>query len=155
MCNYFLDPEISTSRRLFPSFAAAIVIAIAAITLLSEIITLATIKFEYFADWINWIQISLYPLAIIFVSMPNWSCPCVFDWQWQVGVVAVLLAWFDFIVFTAHIPVIGIYVLVLIEICRTFLKLLILTFLLLIAFGIAFYMIFSDPLVQVWFKQCA
>ena len=119
-------------------------IAIAIFNILTEMLIFTAIKVEFFVEWINWIQICLDPF---FVSMPNWSCPCVFDWQWQVGVVAVVLAWVIFIVFTALIPVIGVYVLVLTEICKTFLKLLILTFLLL--FGIAFYMVFSDPSVQV------
>ena len=124
-------------------------IARAIFNILTEILLFTAIKVEFFVDWIIWIQICLDPLSIIFVSMPNWSCPCVFDWQWQVGVVAVVLAWVVFIVFTALIPVIGVYVLVLTEICKTFLKLLILTFLLLFAFGTAFYMVFSDPSVQV------
>ena len=92
----------------------------------------------------------LFPCSIIFAAMPNWICPSVFPWQWQVGVVAVFLAWCDFIVFTSKFKFVGIYVLMFIEICKTFLKLVLLLMLLIITFGITFYMIFSDPRVQVW-----
>ena len=110
---------------------------------------LGTGRLHYFLDWVNWMEMVLYSCSIIFTAMPNWICPCVFSWQWQVGVVAVFLAWCDFIVFTAKFAKIGIYVVIFIEICKTFLKLILLTTLLIVTFGIIFYMIFSDPNVQV------
>ena len=105
--------------------------------------------FYYFSDWVNWMEWVLFPCSIIFAAMPDWICPCVLHWQWQVGVLAVFLAWCDFIVFTSKFPFVGIYVIMFTEICKTFLKLVLLTLLLIITFGITFYMIFFVPDIKV------
>ena len=137
-------------RRNFTCLAAVIVIITALLTLSNEVFHQLLVKrLHYFLEWVNWMELILYLCCIIFVSMPNWTCPCVSSWQWQVGIVAVLLAWFDFIVFTSNFAYIGIYVTVFIEICKTFLKLGLLTLLLIVTFGITFYMIFSNPDIQV------
>ena len=137
-------------RRTFTCFAAVIVILLAVLKLSNEVFHQLFVKrCYYFLEWVNWMELILYSCSIIFVSMPNWTCPCVLSWQWQVGVIAVLLAWFDFIMFTSNFAYIGIYVMMFIEICKTFLKLGLLTLLLIVTFGITFYMILSDPGMQV------
>ena len=137
------------SQRIYPSIAAAIVIITAFLRLVIEVCQLVVLRLDYFTDWVNWMEFVLFPCSIIFAAMPDWICPCVLHWQWQVGVVAVFLAWFNFIIFTSQFPLVGIYVIMFIKIIRTFMKLVLLLLLLIITFGITFFMIFSDPSIQV------
>lgn len=103
----------------------------------------------YIFDWINWMEITLYICAIIFVWVFHVDCLCPLTWQWQIGVVAVFLGWIDLIVFISKFPLTGIYVLMFVKILYTFLKMLILSILLVLAFGLTFYLAFAQPEILV------
>ena len=137
------------NQRLFLSIAAAIVMLISFMRMMIGFFYIYSERFYHFTKWVTWLEVLLFPCSTVFVAMPNWICPCVFAWQWQVGVVAVFLAWADLTAFTAKLPYVGIYVIMLSQIIKTFMKLLLLTLLLIITFGITFFMLFSDPSVQV------
>lgn len=104
---------------------------------------------SYIFDWTNYFEISLYILSIMFVSVFQTTCMCPLEWQWQVGVMAVLLAWINLIGFCAKFPSIGIYIIMFGRVVRTFLKVIILSILLVITFGLIFYMTFSEAQFQV------
>ena len=72
-------------------------------------------------------------------------CPCVTNGQWQVGVLAVFLGWINMISFLKLVPRLGVYVLMFQNVIYSFLKMLLLGLLLIIAFGLAFYMLFRTP----------
>lgn len=103
----------------------------------------------YLSDLANWIEIALYILSIIFVSVFRTTCMCSQEWQWQLGVVVIFFAWIDLIVICAKSPSIGIYIIMFGKIFLTFLKAVILPVLLVIMFGLTFYMTFSEPEFQV------
>ena len=52
---------------------------------------------SYFLSILNWLEIPLSVCSIIFVSVIGRGCQCPYTWQWEVGVVAVFLVWFDLI----------------------------------------------------------
>ena len=133
--------------------AAVIIIVLAALRLLLEASQFWYQLISYISDWVNWIEISLYILSIIFVSVFRTPCLCPEGWQWQIGVMAVLLAWIDLIVICSKFPSIGIYVIMFVRIVRTFLKVSILSVLLVVTFGLTFYMTFSEPQFQVRLQQ--
>lgn len=133
----------------FLYFAAAVVVLFAVSRLLVETAQLISLRLFYLTDWINWMEVTLFILSIIFVLGYTVECHCNLDWQWQTGVVAVFLGWIDLIIFISKFPLTGIYVLMLIKILYTFLKMVVLSLLLVIAFGIAFYMVFYDPRANV------
>ena len=141
---------ISPSAQHFLYLAPAVVILFALCRLLVELGQLISLKFSYLTDWVNWMEVILFICSIIFVWVYTTNCQCVLDWQWQVGVVAVFLGWIDLIIFISKFPLTGIYVLMFIKILYTFLKMLVLTLLLVIAFGITFYMVFFDPKATVF-----
>ena len=62
-------------------------------------------------------------------------CLCAYSWQWQNGVVSVFLAWMILIAFLQKWPVTGVYILMFLNIIVTFLKVVFLALLLIIAFG--------------------
>ena len=78
---------------------------------------------------------------------------CPHEWQWQVGVMAILLAWIDLIAICAKFPTIGIYVIMFGKIVGTFLKVIVLSMLLVVTFGLTFYMTFSELQIQVSQQQ--
>lgn len=129
--------------------AAVIVILFVVFRLLLEALQLCYDLMDYISNWVNWIEMILYVLSVIFVSTFRSTCLCPQEWQWQVGVIAILLAWIDLIVICAKFPSIGIYVLMFGRIFITFLKVILLSVLLMITFGLTFYMTFSEVQFQV------
>lgn len=109
---------------------------------------------EYFQSWMNWIQLLLFTLSTVFASatfavvhLHDNSCP--YDWQWQIGVIATLLTWIEFMVLSIQFRVIGVYVLMFVKVLQTLAELALVAFLLIIAFGLTFYLLLYNPLYMV------
>ena len=137
----------STSRHLrnFLYFTASIVILFALCRLVLELAQIIVLRLNYVRDWINWMEVLLFVFSIIFVWVFNTECACTLIWQWQIGALSVFLAWITLIVFISKFPLVGLYVLMFVKIFYTFLKVVILSILLVIAFALTFYMAFNDP----------
>ena len=143
------NTELSATRSLFVFTAAVIIIVLAGIRLLLEASQFWYQRISYLSDWVNWIEVSMYILSIIFVVVFRTTCLCPQVWQWQIGVMAIFLAWIDLIVICAKFPNIGLYVIMFGRIFLTFLKVILLSTLLVATFGLTFYMTFSEPQYQV------
>ena len=132
---------------------AAIVILFALLHLLVKAIKLCHEPKKYIRNWakllVSFFEVSLYTLSIIFAFVFWTPCMCPLEWQWQIGVITVLLAWIYLIRIFAKIPSIGIYIIMFEHIVLTFLKVIFLTVLLLITFAITFWMTFSEAQFQV------
>jgi len=57
-------------------------------------------------------------------------------WQWQIGALAVFLSWFNFILVLRSMPHAAVPINIFLSICVTFLKLIFLPIMLVLAFGI-------------------
>ena len=91
-------------------------------------------------------EICLFTCSIIFVSYGLQSgCQCPKSWQWQFGAFTLLLAWLELLLYLKTEPNTGVYVLMFIDILRTFVKMLLLSTVFVISFGLTFYMIFFRP----------
>ena len=95
------------------------------------------------------IKLCLYATSILFVALYWSERQCIALWQWQCGVVAVFLSWLNLMIFIAKFPLIGIYVIMLLRVFYTFVKVVLLSFLLVVAFGISFHMAFREPSILV------
>ena len=106
--------------------------------------------------WHNWkeflsrssfgtVRLFMFIFAIAFAAILNIPCPCITNGQWQVGVLAVFLGWINMITFIKLVPRLGVYVLMFLNIIYSFFKMLLLGLLLVVAFGLAFYMLFRTP----------
>ena len=137
----------TTLRSLFAS--AVIVILFVGIRLVMKACQLCYEPKICIYDWMNFFEVSLYILSVIFVSVFTTPCLCPQKWQWQIGVVAILLAWINLIRFCAKFPSTGIYIIMFGHIVLTFLNVIVLSVLLLTTFAITFYMILSEALFQV------
>ena len=121
------------------------IVLLCGLRLLMESFQLILRRFEYITDWINWLENIVFVASIIFVWIFHNDCYCSTVWQWQVGVIAVFFAWINLIIFVQKLPQTGIYVVMFISIFYTFMKMLILSFLLVVSFTLAFYMLFYRP----------
>ena len=96
---------------------------------------------RYFLSTENYIEVLAYVSSIMFVSHFGTNCWCPTNWQWQLGAIAVFLAWINLILFLKRVPHLDIYILIFNTILQSFLKFALIAFLFVMAFGIAFYMI--------------
>ena len=140
---------IGKARLSFIYISAIIVVIASLCRLVLEGIQFITQFFRYLSDWVNWMEIALYVCSIIFVWVFHVDCFCPLIRQWQIGVVVVFLGWIDLIVFISKFPLTGVYVLIFVKILYTFLKVLILSILLVVAFGLTFYLAFTQPEILV------
>ena len=106
-------------------------------------------RLKYLMDWTNWLELVLYFSTVLFVFVFGAPCLCPRNWQWQFGILAVFLAWINLVLFIQKFPLIGIYIVMFLKIVYTFLWTVVLSLLLLTAFGLAFYMAFYEPVYKV------
>ena len=94
----------------------------------------------------NLAEIAQYLSSASFLFLVTSSgCYCASAMAWQSGVISVTLSCLVLILWTEIIPWIGIYVIVMKKIVYSFLKVTLFGSLLIIAFGLIFYMLFSGP----------
>ena len=106
---------------------------------------------KYFFDYETVIRAGVFLLTIVFVFGYWNDCWCAPPWQWQIGALAVFLAYINIILLLKGMPIIGVPINMLLNIVFTFLRLIYLPFLLIFAFAIPFYMLFvrDGPAVLV------
>jgi len=138
-------PGLSIHEYRFLFIGAAVTILTALLRLALEIVQFCRHPLEYLLDWVNWLEIPLYLFSIMFTFVFATPCLCVYSWQWQIGVIAVFLGWIGLITFLQKWPLTGVYVLMFVNIIMSFLKIVFLALLLVIAFGLAFYMLLFEP----------
>jgi transient receptor potential cation channel subfamily A protein 1 len=131
-------------------FVIALAVILSAIfRLVLEVSQLFVLKYRYMFEFSNWMELTLFAFSIIFACL-FWSrCLCPTGWQWQLGTIAVFLAWIDLMLFFDKFPWIGIYVLMFVKVVSTFVKALFVSFLLVIAFALTLYMCFYEPSIKV------
>jgi len=134
------------SYQSFLRGAAVMIILFSLFRICSEIIQVCYRQQEYFYEVDNWLEAYLFISSIIFVSYGLQSgCQCPESWNWQFGAFTLLLAWLDLVLFLKKFPPTGVYVLMFLDILHTFLKMIMLSTLFVISFGLTFYMIFFRP----------
>ena len=126
--------------------SAACVLILIGYHVICEICWLMVTGPSYFKELWNWVQWLLYITATLFV-IPVYinHCGCASHWQWQVGIVSVLLVWLDLIMSASNIPGISLFVIMFREIASTFFRLIFFALLLIIAFTLMLFMMFHNP----------
>ena len=128
-----------------------------ALTALAIILIFTSIAFLVFEVWFRYVmrerrnffyyfelffRAAVFLLTIVFVFGFVNDCWCAPAWQWQIGALAVFMAFFNFILLLKGMPQFGVPINMLLNIVVTFLKLIYLPLLLLLSFAIPFYMVF-------------
>ena len=140
---------LSRTKMQFIRGAAFVIVFLVSIRIIFEIFQFMRLKVLYFKEFINWLEIVLYFSTLNFVWVFHSPCSCVAEKQWELGVMAVFLGWLIMTLFTDKLPWIGLYVLMFVSIFKTFLKTVMLALLLLVSFGLAFFMLFHHPNISV------
>lgn len=126
--------------------SAVVVVAICLFRLFTELVQMITNPREYFSDFLNYVEVFLYLSTISFVA--NGDFTCIAGWRRQLGAVCIFLSWLNFVFFLRLQPKFGIYVIMFEEIIGTFLKVLPLAVLLILAFGQPFFILLSPIAIE-------
>ena len=118
------------------SSASTIAFILAVIKLEVELLKLRYL--DYLRNWMKWVETPLYVFSMIFVAIgPHFD-----HWIWQLGVLTIFLGWIVLIGYLQQWPFTGVYILMLVHIIKSFLKVAFLALLLVVAFALTFYMQF-------------
>ncbi len=125
---------------------SAVIVAICLFRIFTEVTQMVSNSREYFTDLLNYAELFLYFSTISFVC--NGDFMCLTGWRWQLGALCVFLSWLNFVFFLRLQPKFGIYVLMFEEIIATFLKVLPLAVLLIMAFGQPFFILLGPIVIE-------
>ncbi|KAK8395735.1 hypothetical protein O3P69_005669 [Scylla paramamosain] len=90
----------------------------------------------------NLVEWSCYVCAVLFVIDLS-PCPIKEEWQWQIGAMAVFLAWMNLLLFIRIFPFFGIYVIMFTEILSTFSSFFAVFLFFIVAFALGFFTVLS------------
>ena len=138
---HFVD---SSGEQVFLRFAAVILLIFCGIRSTMELLELIQRKLQYLTEIENYLEILLIVCTAIFaIAGHAEDCFCVDSFAWQFGAAALFLGWIDLILYLKKLPLTGIRINMLQTVVITFLKLVYLPAILIIAFALPFYMLFS------------
>ena len=145
-----LYTDFSTARSDYLSTATVVLVIFSCINLALEGLQAFNRKLKYFSEWRNYVEIGLSSLTISFVFSVRFNdCFCPNASQWQLGCVAIFLAWIDLILLMNTIPFVATSINMLISIMNSFMKLVFLPVLLIVSFGIPLFLLFHEPVNQL------
>ena len=129
----------------FQRVSSVVILTLASLHLCIKAFTFIKVKFSYLLDFVNWLEASPFLGAVVFSWTFNSRCLCMPVWQWEVGVVTVFLSWITLMTYIRRLPITGIYVLMFLDIFYILCKMVVLMLLVVVAFGLSFYMVFYEP----------
>ncbi|XP_077977720.1 transient receptor potential cation channel subfamily A member 1 homolog [Glandiceps talaboti] len=129
------------------------VIGLTVFNMLKELIQMKIHPLEYVTPE-NVIEWLIFILSLLFVANfveEQHTSGLRYEWQWYCGVFAIFFAWLDLIIFIRKLAYVGIYVVMFIDVFKTFCRFSIILILFLMAFALSFYALlmnqptFSSP----------
>ncbi|XP_040210340.1 transient receptor potential cation channel subfamily A member 1 isoform X1 [Rana temporaria] len=139
----------------FTRICMSIVLFMSIFGMLKEIIQMGQQKLGYLLDSSNAVDWTIHISSIVFVSSICTMSTDVEFWQWQAGAVAVFASWVNFLIYLQRFETCGIYIVMFWEILRTLIRIVVLFFFLILAFGLSFFVLlypqtpFSNPLLAL------
>ena len=151
----FFYAGASDSHHNFFLFSAVIITILS----LAQLILVATLFYSrcreiyhggfklYFRDWKFVMEFPLFILSLIFtiIAVSN-ECFCPTPSHWQLGTCVIFLAWIDLLTYLYKFPKLGVYLVMMEQIVKKFVRVMILAALVFLGFGFAFYMTFYEPI---------
>ncbi|XP_055707282.1 transient receptor potential cation channel subfamily A member 1 isoform X3 [Phlebotomus papatasi] len=121
------------------------IVAYIAINSLREIVQVYQQKWQYLLEPINLVSWTLHVSALTMISA-LFCGGFISDAHYSAASVTVFLSWFNLLLFLQRFDQVGIYVVMFLEILQTLIKVLMVFSILIIAFGLAFYILLSNSL---------
>ncbi|KAM7069870.1 transient receptor potential cation channel subfamily A member 1 [Acridotheres tristis] len=137
----------------FTRVCMCLVLIMSLLGICKEIFQLIQQKLKYLLDYSNLLDWTIYTTSIIFVSSLFINTPA--HLQWECGAIAVYLSWMNFLLYLQRFENYGIYVVMFWEILRTLIRIAVVFFFLILAFGLSFFVLlgsqqtYSTPLLSV------
>ena len=132
------------STQVFLRFASTFLLTYCVVRGVLELIQLLNRRTSYLKEPDNYLELLLLFSTFTFATAGQAEgCFCLEGYAWEFGALAVFLAWIDLIIYLKKLPLTAIPINMLQSILMTFLKLIYLPLILIIAFAIPFYMLFS------------
>lgn len=128
----------TTSVMCISAFGILVYIGLSSIR---EMVQVYQQKYMYFMDPINLVSWLLYSSAIVMV-LPIFG-GTIYEIQFTCASFTVFLSWFNLLLLLQRFDQVGIYVVMFLEILQTLIKVLMVFSILIIAFGMAFYILLS------------
>ncbi|KAG1661213.1 Transient receptor potential cation channel subfamily A member 1 [Nymphon striatum] len=137
--NYTMTDVEHDIERSFVTVGRSGIIALVVFHIFREMFQLYQRKSHYF-DLENLMEWMCYMTALLYVVNLN-KHGIKEPWQWEIGAVAVFLAWADLVMIMRKFPFLGIYVVMFTDILKTFSRFFIIFFLFVIAFALGFHLL--------------
>ncbi|XP_041268760.1 transient receptor potential cation channel subfamily A member 1 [Onychostruthus taczanowskii] len=137
----------------FTRVCMCLVLIMSLLGICKEIFQLIQQKLKYLLDYSNLLDWTIYTTSIIFVSSLFINTPA--HLQWECGAIAVYLSWMNFLLYLQRFENYGIYVVMFWEILRTLIRIAVVFFFLILAFGLSFFVLlgsqqtYSTPLLSI------
>ncbi|XP_072267162.1 transient receptor potential cation channel subfamily A member 1 isoform X2 [Pyxicephalus adspersus] len=139
----------------FTRACMGIVMLMSIFGMLKEIVQMGQQKLGYLMDGSNLVDWTIHISSIMFVSSIYTIPLNVSFWQWQAGACAVFASWVNFLIYMQRFETCGIYIVMFWEILRTLVRIVVIFFFLILAFGLSFFVLlypqtpFSNPLLSL------
>lgn len=138
------DEERSDSiQRSFYYITSVVVLIFVALNIVKEFYQMIQQKKKYFQDLINLLEWMLYISAGVMAIGHMFPQLVYLSTEYILAAVAVFLAWFNYLLYLQRFNQIGIYVVMFLEILSTLLKVMFVFSVLIIAFGLSFYILMA------------
>ncbi|KRF97726.1 uncharacterized protein Dwil_GK17464, isoform C [Drosophila willistoni] len=129
-------------------FCAVIVVVYILLNSMRELIQIYQQRLHYLVETVNLISWVLYISALVMIQPAFRADGAINTIHYSAASIAVFLSWFRLLLFLQRFDQVGIYVVMFLEILQTLIKVLMVFSILIIAFGLAFYILLSkiiDP----------
>ena len=123
------------------------VIIVGGLNILKELFQITTARLSYFRDYQNAVEWATYVLAIVFV-LDFTTCQertgLRLGWQWQLGAFAVTISWVNLLTNVRKFPFLGIYVLMISDVLKTFTKVFLVISIIVMGFSFGFHCLLAE-----------
>ena len=148
----FFKIDFSDGTRRFISISTVLLVILSCFNLVLEGLHALNRKLEYFTDIRSYLDVFVAVLTIAFIiSVRTNDCFCSSGGEWQLGCVVIFLAWVAFILLLRGFPFTAIAINMLLSITESFLKVLALPILLIVAFGLPLFLLLHIPVSDMLF----
>ncbi|XP_041462955.1 transient receptor potential cation channel subfamily A member 1 homolog isoform X2 [Lytechinus variegatus] len=140
----WVDTASHLKLRFFSTFGYIVIIALSVLNLFREVVQMAVHRLNYFKSPNNYLELFLYIASILF-TLPKGHVEYasygryIQSWKWSLGACSGFLAWINCVLFMRRSSLLGIYIIMFLDITRTFLKFGFILFMFIMAFGLTFY----------------
>jgi len=124
-------------------FCAVVIVVYIGLNSMRELIQIYQQKLHYILETVNLISWVLYISALVMVTPAFQPDGAINTIHYSAASIAVFLSWFRLLLFLQRFDQVGIYVVMFLEILQTLIKVLMVFSILIIAFGLAFYILLS------------